>query len=270
MTPEDPLALNRAFWDERVPIHVGSAYYDVDGFRAGAAGLYDFEVEQVGPVAGLDLVHLQCHFGLATLDWARRGARVTGLDFAPAAIAAARDLAAQLGLDARLEVGDVYDAPAILGATYDVVHTGLGALCWLPDMDRWAGVVAALLRPGGFLHLSEFHPVAQIMADDALVPAFPYFGGEALDFDEGGSYADRDAVTAANRTVEWIHPLSGVIGALLANGLVLETFVEHAHEVSARFPFLERDAAGDFRFPAGMLGIPLMYSLRARKPREGA
>jgi len=266
MTPEDPLALNRAFWDERVPIHVGSAYYDVDGFRAGAGGLYDFEVEQVGPVEGRDLVHLQCHFGLATLDWARRGARVTGLDFSPAAIAAARGLAQDLGLDARFEVGDVYDAPAILGATYDVVHTGLGALCWLPDIDRWAQVVAALVRPGGFLHLSEFHPVAEIMADEALVPEFPYFSEEPIPWEQGGSYADPEAATSANRTVEWIHPLHRVIGALLAAGLVLETFVEHPHAVYQRFPFLERVAPGDHRFPQGMRGIPLMYSLRARRP----
>ena len=266
MTPEDPLALNRAFWDERVPIHVGSEFYDVDGFRAGAPRLHDFEVEQVGPVEGLDLVHLQCHFGLATLDWARRGARVTGLDFSPAAIDAARGLAAELGLEARFEVGDVYDAPAVLGATYDVVHTGLGALCWLPDLDRWAHVVSALLRPGGFLHLSEFHPVGEIMADDALVPAFTYFGEEPVHWEEGGTYADRDAVTSANRTVEWIHPLSQVLTALLGQGLVLETFVEHPHAVYQRFPFLVRDGAGDYRFPAGMRGIPLMYSLRARKP----
>jgi SAM-dependent methyltransferase len=266
VTPDDPLALNRAFWDERVAIHVRSAHYDVDGFRAGGPGLYDFEVEQVGPVAGLDLVHLQCHFGLATLDWARRGARVTGLDFAPSAIATARDLAADLGLEARFEVGDLHDAPAVLGTTYDVVHTGLGALCWLPDIDRWAAVVAALLRPGGFLHLSEFHPVTEIMADDALVPTFGYFGGEPIPWEQGGSYADPAAATSANRTVEWIHPLSSVVGALLAQGLVLETFVEHAHTVYARFPFLEQHGPREFRFPAGMRGIPLMYSLRARRP----
>ncbi|MGE0028326.1 MAG: class I SAM-dependent methyltransferase [Thermoleophilia bacterium] len=266
MTSEDPLALNRAFWDERVPIHVASAHYDVDAFRAGEARVVDVELEQLGPVEGLDLVHLQCHFGLATLDLARRGARVTGLDFSAPAIAAARGLAAELGLGARFEVGDVYDAPAVLGGTYDVVHTGLGALSWLPDMDRWAAVVAALLRPGGFLHLSEFHPVGQIMADDALVPTLPYFGGGPLDFDEGGTYAEREAATSANRTVEWIHSLSAVIGALLANGLVLETFVEHPHAVYQRFPFLERDAAGGFRFPEGMPGVPLMYSLRARRP----
>jgi SAM-dependent methyltransferase len=266
MTPEDPLALNRAFWDERVPIHLASDFYDVPGFLAGGAGLHDFELEQVGPVAGRDLVHLQCHFGLATLDWARRGARVTGLDFSPPAIDAARRLAAEAGLDARFEVGDVHDAPAILGADYDVVHTGLGALCWLPDIDRWAGVVAALLRPGGLLHLSEFHPIGEIMADDALVPERAYFGGRPVPWEEGGTYADPGAVTTSNRTVEWIHPLARVVTALLDRGLVLETLVEHPHVVYERFPFLVRDEAGDYRFPEGMRGIPLMYSLRARRP----
>ena len=268
MSPEDPFAVNRAFWDERVPIHVGSDFYDLAGFRAGGAALHDFELEQVGPVDGLDLVHLQCHFGMAALDWARRGARVTGLDFSEPAIAAARALAAEIGIEARFVAADVYDAPAALGAGYDVVHTGLGALSWLPDLDRWAAVVRALLRPGGFLHLSEFHPIGEIMADDALVPRFPYFGEERLTWDEPGTYADRSAATAANRTYEWIHPLGRVVQALLDQGLRLETLVEHPHVVYERFPFLVPDEAGDLRFPEGMAGVPLMYSLRARRPPE--
>lgn len=266
MTEEDEFAVNRACWDELVPIHLASDYYDIPGFVASrAAGLHPFELEVVGPVDGRDLVHLQCHFGMATLDWARRGARVTGLDFSEPAIAAARALAAEMSLDARFVAANVYDAPAALGADYDIVHTGLGALCWLPDLDRWAGVVDSLLRPGGFLHLSEFHPVEQIMADDALTPTYPYFGGERLVFEEEGSYADRSAPTVSNRTYEWIHGLDRVIGALLGRGLVIESFREHAHTVYRRFPFLEEVGDGDYRFPDGMPGVPLMYSIRARR-----
>ena len=140
--------LNRAWWDERVPIDVASEFYDVEGFRAGGSSLRPFEVEEVGDVADRSLLHLQCHFGLDTLSWARRGARVSGLDFSQPAIEAARALAADTGLDAEFSVADVYDAPAVLGGRrFDVVYTGIGAINWLPDMERWARVVAELLEP---------------------------------------------------------------------------------------------------------------------------
>ena len=135
--PEEWLALNRALWDERVPIHVASSFYDVDAFLAGGSTLRPFEVEEVGAVAGLTLLHAQCHFGLDTLSWARRGARVTGLDFSEPAIAAARKLAADAGLEAEFVASDVYEAAGALGGRrFDVVYTGLGALNWLPDVAR--------------------------------------------------------------------------------------------------------------------------------------
>jgi SAM-dependent methyltransferase len=243
----------------------------VPAFRAGAPALPGFVVEEMGPVAGRDLLHLQCHFGLETLDWARHGARVTGLDFSEPAIAAARGLAAELGIDARFVLADVHDAvEALGGGTYDVVHTGLGALCWLPDIARWAGVVARLLRPGGVLHLTEFHPVEQVMADDAVRPMLRYREGETLAWEEAGSYADRDAVTVHNRSVEWVHPLGAVVGALLAEGLVLDALHERVETLYPRWPFLERDArARVFRFPEGSPEIPLMYTVRARRPAPG-
>jgi SAM-dependent methyltransferase len=128
--------------------------------------------EAVGPVAGLDLVHLQCHFGLETLGWARRGARVTGLDFSRPALDAATALAAELGLPARFVHGDVYDAPALLSERFDIVYTGIGALNWLPDTAACAAVVGALLRPAGALHLVEFHPLADILGEHDLTVAF--------------------------------------------------------------------------------------------------
>ena len=143
---------NRASWDERVPIHASGEFYDVAGFRSGQERLRPFEISEVGDVTGKELVHLQCHFGIDTLSWARRGARVVGLDFSAPAIGEARRLAAELGLDADFVRSDVYDAPGSLGGRdFDVVYTGLGAINWLPDIRRWAGVAAALVRPGGFL-----------------------------------------------------------------------------------------------------------------------
>ena len=146
--------LNRAWWDERVPIHTASEFYDVEGFLAGASTLRSFEPEEIGDVRGLTLVHLQCHFGLDTLSWARLGARVTGLDFSAPAMAFAAELADRAGLDAEWVVSDVMRADEALGGRrFDVVYTGLGALNWLEDIERWADVVRGLIAPGGRLHL---------------------------------------------------------------------------------------------------------------------
>ncbi|MHC5002053.1 MAG: class I SAM-dependent methyltransferase [Planctomycetota bacterium] len=265
-TPTDPgrdpregdwFETNRRMWDERVPIHVGSRFYDVEGFRAGGVVLRDFEIEEVGDVAGRDLVHLQCHFGLDTLSWARLGARVTGLDFSEPAITAARALAGELGLDARFVAANVYDAADALGATYDLVYTGFGAICWLPDLARWARVVRSLVK---------FHPVGDILADDDLVVARPYFGGpEPTLWDESGTYADAGAATTHTRSFEWTHPVSAVIQVLLDEGLALESFREHDYTLYPRWPFLELTGRDTYRLPADRPSLPLMYSIRLRR-----
>ena len=264
----DHVEPNRAMWDERVPIHLASDYYDVAAFRAGAPAVRPFVAEAVGEVAGLDLVHLQCHLGLETLDWARRGARVTGLDFSLPAVDAASALAADLGLAARFVHGDVHDAPALLGERFDIVYTGIGALNWLPDTPAWAAVVAALLRPGGALHLVEFHPLADILGEDDLSVAFDYLGGAAIEWDEPGTYADPGAVTHHNRTLEWIHPLGAVVSGLIDAGLRIEALREYDHTVNPRWPFMVRGDDGLWRMPEGRPAPPLMYSLRARAPGE--
>jgi 2-polyprenyl-3-methyl-5-hydroxy-6-metoxy-1,4-benzoquinol methylase len=266
--------LNRAWWDERVPIHVGSAFYDVDGFRAGGSSLRPFEVMEVGDVTGSRLVHLQCHFGLDTLSWARAGASVLGLDFSQPAIDAATALASETGVAARFVCANVYDAVETVGGErFDVVYTGLGALNWLPNLPRWASIVAELLDPGGFLYLSEFHPFTWVFADDTLEIAYDYFHhpeGESFDDGEQGSYADMTVPTHNNATREWAHPISDVVTALLGAGLQLELLQEHDYTLFPRFEHLELDteslgAGVVYRQPAGTPRLPLMYSLRARR-----
>ncbi|MFF7244830.1 class I SAM-dependent methyltransferase [Embleya sp. NPDC008237] len=259
-------AVNRANWDERVPIHTASEFYDVDGFVAGKESLRDFEVAEVGDVAGRTLLHLQCHFGQDTLAWARRGATVTGLDFSEPAVAAATDLATRIGIDtARFVTSDLYDAVDTLeGRTFDIVYTGLGALCWLPDVDRWARTVAALIAPGGFLYLAEFHPFADVLAEDGRTVESDYFRRDARMWDEPGTYADMAAPTSANVTIEWQHGIGDVVSALTAAGLRLEFLHEHDFSLFARFPVLDRNE-GIYRFPAGHPRVPLIYSLRATK-----
>ena len=174
----DPMATNRISWDERVPIHVASAFYDVEQWLRNRPGPRPREVEALGEVAGLNLVHLQCHFGLDTLAWADAGARVTGLDFSPPAIQVAQDLAVQAGLDGRSSFvcANVYDAAETLAPeTFDIVYVSLGALCWLPSVGRWADQVAALARPGGRLYLHDGHPLAWALADQTPTLEHTYF-----------------------------------------------------------------------------------------------
>jgi 2-polyprenyl-3-methyl-5-hydroxy-6-metoxy-1,4-benzoquinol methylase len=260
--------LNRANWDDRVPVHLASEFYDVDGFRSGANSLRPFESAEVGDVTGKRLVHLQCHVGLDTLSWARIGAQVTGLDFSEPAITAARSLAADLALDASFVVADVYDAVTALGGRrFDVVYTGTGALVWLPDMTRWAGVVAALLEPGGFVYLVEGHPVAQILDDaQGTNVVRDYFHEQPSVEDYPYTYTDGPALKHT-RSVQFQHGLGQVVTALAAAGLRIEFLNEHSFDCYQRFQSLERHGS-QYRFPAGHPRIPMMFSLRASRPAE--
>ncbi|MEV5709241.1 class I SAM-dependent methyltransferase [Actinoallomurus sp. NPDC052274] len=267
MADPDYLTINKALWDERVPIHLASDFYDLAGFKAGGQTLRDFELAEVGDVTGRRLVHLQCHFGLDTLSWARRGAHVTGLDFSEKAVEAACRVADEVGLQARFVAADVYDAVTALGETYDIVYTGLGALCWLPDIDRWARTAAALLRPGGFAYLAEFHPFAGTLDDEeGRTVTFDYFAeGPQVWDDDAGSYADPQAPVQHTRSIEFTHGLGEVVTALTTAGLRIDFLHEHDYTLWQRFSVLERHGIA-YRLPEGRPRMPLMYSLRATKP----
>ncbi len=259
---------NRAWWDERVPIHLKSALYDLPGFISGKSSLAGYETQELGPVAGLELLHLQCHLGLDTLSWARLGARVTGYDFSRPALEAARELAQQLGVDARFVEGEVKGATKVLGQQFDVVYTGKGALIWLADLAGWAEVVASLLRPGGRLYLVEFHPLTDAMPYDQ-----PRFDGDYLQraemvYDETGDYAVPEAQTQHNRSHQWQHDLGEVITTVAASGLRVELLRERSETYFQRFPapHLVEVEPGLWEPPAGAPRIPLVYSLLATKP----
>ncbi|MEQ8842172.1 MAG: class I SAM-dependent methyltransferase [Acidimicrobiales bacterium] len=258
--------VNRAWWEERAPIHEASQFY-----RDGLGGLRDFEWEDLGSVDGLRVIHPQCHIGTDTLSLARAGAEVVGLDFSAGATAAAGRLAEAAGLADRAEwiTSDVHDAPeSVGGRTFDLVYTGQGALCWLPDMDRWADVMWRLCRPGGRLYVSEFHPVQDILEVETTRFERSYFGdgtGDRFD-DEIGSYADPDAVTTNNSIIDFVHGLAEVVQALLTVGFVLERFREFPFCVYPRWDFLEEREERMWFMPANRPQIPMMYSLRLRRP----
>jgi SAM-dependent methyltransferase len=278
-------ALNRANWDDRVPVHLASSFYDLAGFRAGASTLQPFEVSEVGDVTGRRLVHLQCHIGLDTLSWARRGAQVSGLDFSAPAISAASALAASLDIPATFVVSDVYDAvDAFGGQRFDIVYTGTGALVWLPDIPRWARVVADLLAPGGFLYLVEGHPFVQILDDAAGAPgpagasgasgasglclARDYFDVAPQVEDYPYTYTDGPTLKHT-RQVGFQHSLGEIVTSLAEQGLRIEFLHEYDFDAFGRFDSLQRRDDGTYRFPPGQPRVPMQFSLRASATSTG-
>lgn len=254
---------NRSLWDGWTGIHAEAAFYDVEGFKRGASSLKSVELEEVGAVEGRTLLHLQCHFGLDTLSWARRGATVTGVDFSERAIALARDLSHQLDIPARFVCSDVLELD--LGERFDVVFTSYGAICWLGDLARWARAIADHLAPGGAFHMVEFHPLATALDDDGRTLRFPYArSGDPDRHEERGSYAEPDA-PFSHASYQWYHGIGDVVSALLAAGLRIEQLREHPFSSYGCFPFLERVGPDRWEIRDGPRDVPLMFSLQARR-----
>ena len=265
---------NRRHWDEVVPAHVDSDLYNVARFKAGESKLKGVELKELGHVHGKTLLHLQCHFGLDTLSWAREGATVTGADFSEQAIDAARTLASECGIDARFVVSDIYALPEKLEGQFDIVFTSYGVLCWLPDIPRWARVAAHFVKPGGTFYIAEFHPVAAIFDDDPSVTdlhvRYPYFKQELpLRFDQAGTYADMEARIEHQVTYEWTHPVSDVVSALIDAGLRIDFLHEFPFTSWQFIPFMEAVDSHAFRLTKHDGSVPLVYSIKATKPLAG-
>jgi SAM-dependent methyltransferase len=271
---DDYLAVNRANWDERAPAHAASADYGFDRFVADPehlSGVVRFDLPLLGDVRGLTGIHLQCHIGTDTISLARLGARMTGLDLSPASLSQARRLAAAAGADVDYVEADTYSAPAALsGRTFDLVYTGIGALCWLPDIDRWASVVDALLVPGGRLFLREGHPMMWALdetVEDAVTVGYPYFEvPEPLDLEEPGTYVESDVEFVHNRGMTWNHGLGETVTALLSRGFEVTGLVEHRSVPWEALPGrMVRDDLGEWSLVEHPERLPLSYTLQARK-----
>lgn len=264
------MAAIAANWDERTPIHEASRFYDVTG-RDPQSWFAAYEWADLGDLAGRDVLHLQCHLGTETAAFARRGARtVTGLDLSGAAVAAARRLAHAAGVEIEYVEANVYDAAEALGGrTFDVVYTGKGALCYLPDLDRWARTVAGLLRPGGLVYVVEFHPVLTALGlvprspdDTALLLRNDYLEGRgARELDATYTYTDGPALSAATVSYEWAHGLGEVVTALVRAGITVRSLRESDELPWPRWPQMEPTGTGFFRLPAAEPRIPLYYAL---------
>ena len=290
MAPDDYLDVNRTNWDSRAPVHAKG--YGIERFLEDPAhigSVVAFDRPRLGDVTGLDVVHLQCHIGTDTLGLARLGARVTGVDLSPASLDEARSLAQRAGADIEYVRSDVYEAPLALdGRRFDVVYTGIGAICWLPSIHRWAQTVAALLRPGGRLFIRDGHPVLLsalamsvggehadrrqqpwITAPGALTPALelPYFEQpEPLVWEDEHSYAGSDTV-AQPRSMEWNHGLGEIVTAVLDAGLELTSLTEHDSTPWDALPGLmvHDEEVGEYRLRDRPERLPATFTLTARR-----
>lgn len=276
-TVDDYRAVNRAMWDERAAAHAKSDGYQISRFLADPEFLsrvVQFDLPLLGSIRGLRGVHLQCHIGTDTLSLARLGARMTGLDFSPAALDEARRLAVATGASIDYVESDAYDAAATLGgAQFDLVFTGIGAICWLPDIKRWAQVVADLLKPGGRLFLREGHPVLWSVddtRDDQLVELkYPYFDhDEPLVFDEDETYVETDVSFKNTVSHSWNHGLGAIISGLLDAGMEVTGLVEHDTVPWNALPGLMEqvpDRFEEWRLIDRPQRLPHSYTLQARK-----
>lgn len=250
--------INKESWNKRTEIHVNSKFYDTEGFLQGKNVLKEIELDELGDVESKSLLHLQCHFGLDTLSWARLGAEVTGVDLSSTAIDKAQSLAKQADLNARFICSDLYDFGESSKEQYDIVFTSYGVLCWLPDLEKWAELVANKLKPGGTFYMAEFHPFYDLFS------GYSYFYSPEPDVEEEGTYTENDHGDTTT-LVTWAHPISDVINALLRAGLQITQLNEYPFSPHNCFDDMVEQEEDRFYLKYKEQNIPLVYSVKAIK-----
>jgi 2-polyprenyl-3-methyl-5-hydroxy-6-metoxy-1,4-benzoquinol methylase len=257
---------NKELWNQRTAIHKDSSFYNLAGFKAGENVLTPIELNELGDVKGKSMLHLQCHFGMDSLNWSRLGADVTGVDLSDVAINEARQLNDELKMNAKFICCNVYDLKEHLNQQFDIVYTSYGTIGWLPDLDKWAGIVSHYLKPGGIFYIAEFHPVVW-MFDDAFTHIKYYYNNRELIVTENeGTYTDTEHKSdIKGKEYSWNHGLSEVFTALIKAGLTIESFNEHMYSPYPCFSNTVEIEKGKWQIK-GMEGkIPMVYSVLAKK-----
>jgi len=258
MQESDYFEMNRVGWDKRAAAHFDSSFYDLPGFLAGQTSLRGIELAELDDVSGQSLLHLQCHFGMDTLSWARMGAICTGVDISPVAIDKARALAQTLTLDAEFVCTDVYSFQRSGASPYDIVFTSYGAICWLPDLRRWADIIASNLAVGGLFYIVDFHPIYDLLA------GYSYFTQVQPEVEEEGTYTENGAGVTA-KLATWAHPMSSVINALINVGIQIERVSEFPFSPYNCFDGMVEREPGRFYLDHKGNDVPIVYSITGRK-----
>jgi ubiquinone/menaquinone biosynthesis C-methylase UbiE len=258
--------VNKARWNELVNIHAKSQEYDLKAFIAGKNSLHQPELDLLGDVRDKSLLHLQCHFGLDTISWARIGAKATGVDFSDTAIELAREIARKTGVDAEFIYSNIYDLPKILDKQYDIVFTSIGVLCWLQDINKWGRIVARYLKPQGTFLLVESHPIMGIFDDESSELRIKYsywHSDEPMSWETDGTYADESVEIKNRRSYEWQHTISDVLNGLIRVGLRIEEVREYPY---LPWRYVKRAVKGRDGWSIPADPLPQMWSVKATKP----
>lgn len=289
MNSNDTLRIeeNRASWDDRAEVHAHGGYGDLSSLTGdphAITGVARRDYEALQPhlpnnaIEGLKLLHLQCHIGTDTLCWPRPGAAETwGLDFSPAALAHARELARQAGVEVRYAEGDArFAADALAGHvdTFDAIVTSAGTITWLPDLADWARSIERLLAPGGVFMIRDDHPLLAALGFSGLEVCCDYASGSRSSYDMDVTYTTDPGNDAAHklahtRNHNWTHDFAEITGALIGAGLAIEKLAEDEVAEWRSLPSLEFHAEDEsWRLPEGSPRIPLMFAIVARKPQK--
>lgn len=263
MNEKDFFEINRILWNQRAEIHVDTEFYDMKGFRAGNTSLKKIELDLLGDITDKDILHLQCHFGQDTLSLARMGANVTGLDLSEKAIETAQSISNELNITAEFICSNTLDADKNIDKKFDIIFTSYGAICWLPELNKWAKNISNLLKPNGKILVVEFHPAYTMFADDFSGVEYGYFNkGELVDEFEG-TYADKNS-TVQQKSVWWNHSIADVQTALLNYGFRITHFSEYDYSPYNIFePAVKTENGWQVK---GMEGkIPFVYAIEAIK-----
>lgn len=264
MNSENYIEINKQTWNNKVPIHLDSDFYNMKSFLNGKNTLPQIDVDLLDDIKEKSILHLQCHFGQDSLSMARMGAKVTGVDLSDKAIEKAQELNTQLNLDAKFISCDVFNTLEHINEQFDIVYTSYGTIGWLPDLDKWANVIAKALKPMGKLVFVEFHPVVWMFDDDFNKIQYHYHNEKAIVEEYTGTYANKKADIKTDY-IGWNHSLAEVFQSLLNNGLQIEHFNEYDYSNYDCFSETVEFEPGKFRIKHLENKIPMMYSLVGRK-----
>ena len=255
----EQFAENRAHWEGMVEqISATDSVDAIDEFLRGESALFPFQREELGDVEGKTLLDLQSHLGIRTLSWAREGATVTGVDISSESVTLSREVAAEAGLEdsARFIQANVLDLPEKHTESYDIAVSNFGVLCWMPDIERWAEVVAELVEPGGEFYLAEHHPLATALSDD--------FGAEGSPMTvENPYFSTETPARGGGPPHKWTHGLGEILSALIDAGFELQFVHEYPFSVIQRSPEMVQNEDGYWRFETDT-DLPLLFTVKGK------
>ena len=260
---ESYFKVNQETWDQKVPYHVASMFYNVDDFKKGETSLNSYELNALRDVKGKSLLHLQCHFGQDTLSWCRLGAKCVGIDFSKKAIETAKQLNEELNLDAQFICGNVLDTRSLTEDTFDIVFTSYGVTGWLPDLKLWAEMIASSLKPGGLFYIVEFHPLIWMFdySEEPAVLKYGYNQSQMIYEEYKGTYANLEA-PLISKECTWNHSLGSVVNSLIEAGLKIDYLNEYDASPYNILPRLQKTDSG---YETSEKYFPLIYELKATK-----